>query len=653
MPVTSPLFSLRTRIATVSSGALLLCGGLAAAPAVAAPTPAPSGSTGTVSIAQIQGTGDETPLKGQTVTTEPSVVTAVYPGDPGTLGGFVIQTPGTGGHVDTSRASNAVFVYTGATQSTVAVGDRVQVTGVAGEFKGLTQLAGNVEVTPVRDKLPAVKPVTNNWASTAANRENLESMLYLPKEKFRVSDTYGVGRYGELGLSAGKELPAQPTQVARPNSPEARAQAQRNDAISVTLDDGTNRGFAASPTQEPRQVPYLTPENPVAVGDTARITAPVIVDYRFDKWRLQPTAPVVPGKEPARFSGSADPKPGVGGQVRIASFNVLNYFTTVGQDKGCRGGNYSADGTYNVAQGCDARGAYDRADFERQQAKTVSAINKVDASVVGLMEVENSAKLGEPKDEALASLVKALNKAAGYTKWAYVPVADSELQPVAEQDFITNAIIYQPREVKQVGQARALGTEAVAGGAFENARTPIAATFTATKGGGKHGAAPTTVVVNHFKSKGSAPRTGPNRDTGDGQGAWNASRVAQASAVVDWIPELTAAAGSQDVAVLGDFNSYAQEDPLQEFYRAGYARAAEDDYTYVFGGQVGSLDHMLISPSLAKRMTGAAAWNINSGQSPLLQYAQYRTTALDYYVPNEVASSDHDPFIAGFRAGKK
>ncbi|WP_290499976.1 ExeM/NucH family extracellular endonuclease [Kocuria sp. UBA5001] len=462
-----------------------------------------------------------------------------------------------------------------------------------------------------------------------------------------------MGRYGELGLSAGKELPAQPTQVARPNSPEARAQAQRNDAISVTLDDGTNRGFAASPTQEPRQVPYLTPENPVAVGDTARITAPVIVDYRFDKWRLQPTTPMVPGKEPARFSGSADPKPGVGGQVRIASFNVLNYFTTVGQDKGCRGGNYSTDGTYNVAQGCDARGAYDRADFERQQAKTVSVINKVDASVVGLMEVENSAKLGEPKDEALASLVKALNKAAGYTKWAYVPVADSELQPVAEQDFITNAIVYQPREVTQVGQARALGSEAVAGGAFENARTPIAATFTATKGGGKHGAAPTTVVVNHFKSKGSAPRTGPNRDTGDGQGAWNTSRVAQASAVVDWIPELTAAAGSQDVAVLGDFNSYAQEDPLQEFYRAGYARAAEDDYTYVFGGQVGSLDHMLISPSLAKRMTGAAAWNINSGQSPLLQYAQYRTTALDYYVPNEVASSDHDPFIAGFRAGTK
>ncbi|MBS6030554.1 MAG: ExeM/NucH family extracellular endonuclease [Kocuria rhizophila] len=629
----------------ISLSAALLTTGLGATPAIAAPS--------TTSIATIQGTGQSTPLAGQTVTTEPAVVTAVYPSGPGSLGGFVIQTPGSGGTITGTTASTGLFVHTGQAPVTVQRGDAVQVTGTAGEYQGLTQLSGTVSVKKVVKKVAPVKPVTTDWASTASYRENLESMVYQPRENFRVADTYGVGRYGELGLSAGKELPAQPTQVARPNSPEARAQAQRNDAISVTLDDGTNRGFAASPTQEPRQVPYLTPENPVAVGDTARITAPVIVDYRFDKWRLQPTTPVVPGKEPARFSGSADPKPGVGGQVRIASFNVLNYFTTVGQDKGCRGGNYSTDGTYNVAQGCDARGAYDRADFERQQAKTVSVINKVDASVVGLMEVENSAKLGEPKDEALASLVKALNKAAGYTKWAYVPVADSELQPVAEQDFITNAIVYQPREVTQVGQARALGSEAVAGGAFENARTPIAATFTATKGGGKHGAAPTTVVVNHFKSKGSAPRTGPNRDTGDGQGAWNTSRVAQASAVVDWIPELTAAAGSQDVAVLGDFNSYAQEDPLQEFYRAGYARAAEDDYTYVFGGQVGSLDHMLISPSLAKRMTGAAAWNINSGQSPLLQYAQYRTTALDYYVPNEVASSDHDPFIAGFRAGTK
>lgn len=236
MPVSMSKPSLRTRIAAASTGAVLLCSGIAVAPAFAAP------ATDTVSIAEIQGTGAETPLKGQTVTTEPSIVTAVYPGDPGTLGGFVIQTPGSGGKVDTSKASTGVFVYTGSTQSTVSVGDRVQVTGEAGEYRDLTQLAGNIEITPVAEELPAVEPATNDWASTAATRENLESMLYKPKEKFQVADTYGLGRYGELGLAAGKELPAQPTQVARPGSAEAQAQAERNGAISVTLDDGTNRG---------------------------------------------------------------------------------------------------------------------------------------------------------------------------------------------------------------------------------------------------------------------------------------------------------------------------------------------------------------------------------------------------------------------------
>ncbi|WP_229577192.1 hypothetical protein [Kocuria rhizophila] len=283
----------------------------------------------------------------------------------------------------------------------------------------------------------------------------------------------------------------------------------------------------------------------------------------------------------------------------------------------------------------------------------MAAINQLNASVVGLMEIENSAKLGEEPDEALATLVSALNGAAGYEKWAIAPVDASQLQPVADQDVITNAIIYQPAEASLMGEAQALGAEAGAGGAFENARTPLAASFTAARGKGRGTNAPITVVVNHFKSKGSGPKNGPNADAGDGQSAWNAARVAQAEALVDWIPELADRAGSADVALLGDFNSYTQEDPMQVFYSAGFASApAADEHTYVHGGQVGSLDHLLVSRSLQQRTTGADVWNINSGQSPLLQYAQYRTTALDYYRPDAAASSDHDPAIAGFRAGR-
>ena len=54
--------------------------------------------------------------------------------------------------------------------------------------------------------------------------------------------------------------------------------------------------------------------------------------------------------------------------MQVGAFNVLNYFTTTGQQKKCKGGSYSTDGTYNVAQGCDVRGAYDAAVSLYQQS---------------------------------------------------------------------------------------------------------------------------------------------------------------------------------------------------------------------------------------------------------------------------------------------
>ena len=65
----------------------------------------------------------------------------------------------------------------------------MQVTGTAGEYQGLTQLSGTVSVKKVVKKVAPVKPVTTDWASTASYRENLESMVYQPRENFRVADT--------------------------------------------------------------------------------------------------------------------------------------------------------------------------------------------------------------------------------------------------------------------------------------------------------------------------------------------------------------------------------------------------------------------------------------------------------------------------------
>ena len=83
------------------------------------------------------------------------------------------------------------------------------------------------------------------------------------------------------------------------------------------------------------------------------------------------------------------------------------------------------------------------------------------------------------------------------------------------------------------------------------------------------GGEPFLVVVNHFKSKGSAGPWPGDADSGDGQGASNQSRIRQASArLVDWIP--TVQGDVDDVFLLGDFNSYTMEDPLQVLYDDGY-----------------------------------------------------------------------------------
>ena len=49
------------------------------------------------------------------------------------------------------------------------------------------------------------------------------------------------------------------------------------------------------------------------------------------------------------------------------------------------------------------------------------------------------------------------------------------------------------------------------------------------------------------------------------------------------------------------------------------------------------------------RLTEADLWNVNSGESPALEYSTYKATADDYDTPGPQRSSDHDPVVVGFR----
>ena len=602
-------------------------------------------------IEQVQGTGDSSALAGQQATVR-GVVTGAYA--EGGIRGFYLQSAGTGAQLPTG-GSPAVFVYAPDEVSSVQVGDHLQVSGTVSEYYGLTQIKAE-SVQGLEEAAEAIKPLAITLPSDEAGREQIESMLVEPQGEFTVSDNYSLNQYGELSLAMGtssilpgEKLLRQPTDVFAPGSGQAAALAEENAQRSIVVDDGATLNFSTA-RNTTVALPYIDAEQRVSVGANAAFTGPMILDYRYDLWRLQPQGQVI-GADDAdialAFEQIDNEAPQeVGGNVSVGSFNVLNYFTTTGEElEGC---SYYRDREGNpltVRQGCDARGAANAESFARQQSKIVAALGKFTADVVVLEEIENSAPFGQDRDAALAHLVEQLNSAAGQKTWSYVP---SPAAIPADEDVIRTAIIYRAKTVKPIDESVILDDEA-----FGNARDPLGQAF--QKVGGNQNTR-FVVVANHFKSKGSNPDDGSgNADSGDGQGAWNADRVEQAKALVGFADQLKWSRNTSKVLLAGDFNSYAAEDPIRVLADAGYVDlgASADSQSYIYDGLSGSLDHILASPELAAKVTGQDIWNINAIESVGYEYSRYNYNITDLFTANQYRSSDHDPVLVGLELNKK
>jgi 5'-nucleotidase len=602
-------------------------------------------------IEEIQGPGDTSPFAGHPVTTR-GIVTAAYP--TGGFDGYYIQTAGTGGALDlaTHTASDAVFVYSPQTVDSVMPGDYVEVTGEASEFFGLTEV--NVNSAAALTKLPADPsaalplPATVGFPAAEAQRESLEGMLIAPQGPFTVTDVYQANQYGEVGLAADSSPLRTPTSVGEVGSPEYTAAVAAAAAKAVTLDDGASTNFFKAPgNSDP--LPYLTVADPVRVGAAVKFTTPVVLDYRNSLWGFQPLGQLNPGDastvQPVTFSNTRENAPeSVGGDIALGTFNVLNYFPTTGDERtGCtfyedREGN-PITVENSDAPGCGVRGAATQESLARQQAKIVSAINSLGADVVSLEEIENSAKLGQDRDAGVSTLVAALNVAAGGPLWAFDPSPTLRPDP-ADEDVIRTAFIYKPALVEPIGQSVILTGDP----AFADAREPDAQAFRPVGGS----ADDTFVVIsNHLKSKSGDGATGDNADTG--QGAYTGDRVRQATALVAFADSMKARAGTDKVFLVGDFNSYAKEDPIRVVEAAGYISqgAKTGKETYQFDGAIGSLDYIFASPSADAIVTGQDVWNINSVESVATEYSRFNYNPVNLYEAGPFRSSDHDPLLVG------
>ena len=596
-------------------------------------------------IADIQGTGETSPMLNKSITTT-GWVTAAYP--TGGLKGFVIQTGGTGGAArEAGEASQAIFVYTG-DRKPGDIDKCVVVTGTVTEFKTSTQINGasvKESQNPATDCGDKPRAIVDDIPTDPAQREANEHMLFQPRTEYTVTNNYDVSSFGSVDLVAGDKPLFQATQKVAPGE-AAKKYEEDNLKRVITLDDGATRNYFLNKAAKNVPLPYLSTREGIRslrTGDKVKFQNPAVLSFNFDKWSLQPTGEITGvterGKLPIAWEDSRVAEAGgprdVGGELSIASFNVLNYFTDLGKDeKGCKA--YTDRNNKPVtAKNCQVRGAYSQQAFENQQAKIVVAINKLNVSVLGLEEIENSAKFGHDRDESLKHLVEALNAAGGH--WKYVP---SPKTVPADEDVIRTAFIYNPDKVTPEGESRILEHQAFNG----IARQPLAQEFR-TAGSNESFVA----VVNHYKSKGSVARG--DADTGDGQGNNANLRRAMSEQLRKWLSEQK---DWKDKAqfVMGDFNAYAKEDAIRVLEEGGFTNLDthfDAGLSYQFGGRLGSLDHVLANSAAMKLVTGADVWDINSDEAASFEYSRRNYNAVDFYAPDVFRASDHDPIKVGFK----
>ncbi|WP_334043131.1 ExeM/NucH family extracellular endonuclease [Burkholderia ambifaria] len=562
--------------------------------ATAAPV-SPNCGGSTTPIADIQGPGAPSPLAGQNASIE-AVVTADFGGTDG-FGGFFVQ------QADPQRrnqpgVSEGLFVY--APKVRAKAGDLVHVTGKVEEKYGQTQLtlsgaiavcANGQTVTPATLTLPVDSP--NAFAA-------YEGMLVRLPQTLTVTDNYELGRYGSTMLSNGRLRT--PTSVVPPS--QAQTQIDANARNRLILDDGSNK-------QNPASVPYPAPE--LSAANTLRSGYTV----RYGAWRVQP----LPGAAAPTFDARANPRTNAPARdpksnLRVASFNVLNYFNGNGM-----GGGF--DDPNN-------RGAKNYAEFQRQEAKIVSALKALDADVIGLMEIQNNG-YGE------LSAVRQLAAKLG-SNWRVVDPGTSRLGG----DAITVAMIYDSRAVEPVGRASTLAID-------DKNRQPLAQSFRRV-GGNKQAL---TIAVNHLKSKNCPDAANDDLDQGDGQGCWNPTRTRAAAKLADWLAGTPTGVAGQGTLLIGDFNSYTYEDPIRLLESRGYRNLVSrwigaNAYSYVYNGEAGYLDHALASLPLASHVKAVHEWHINADEPLALQYTlAYKSAEQQktYYAPDAYRSSDHDPVL--------
>ncbi|WP_246876818.1 ExeM/NucH family extracellular endonuclease [Aeromonas sp. SrichE-2G] len=627
-----------------------------------------------VPVPAIQGPGSSSPLvpagkfESEQAHATRGVVTQVVSG---LYKGFFIQDAQGDGDPATS---DGLFVYTTKANATVVPGAEVCVSGKVKEYFNQTQInADDLVVTQPAGAVPAavdLVPVAGESLTELLERHEGMQVRLVPASSLVVTRNFSFdydGKRNNLVLSYGAPL-IKSTQKFAAMSEEASNWALRNQQNQLVVETDAKAPDGVLPW-----FPGFNAEDGyLRIGDKLNGLEGAL-GYSYNLFRLVASNRIDASQiDHSGWDRVDTPELAEAGDLRVASFNVLNFFTTVvGGDANPTGSN---------------RGALTVAEFELQRTKIVSAITRLNADVVGLMEIENN---GYGDNSAIANLVAALNAAqpdeADHYRW----IASPDGKPIGT-DAITVGLIYRPASVTPEGaaslialpmqQAEAVDASGKTVTINQGMRESLLQRFSSPKGD-----APLTLVVNHLKSKGSACFEDypdyVSADPLDGQGHCNALRVSAAKVLGESLKDL-----SGDLLLIGDMNAYGMEDPIRvltdydpaaqprQIMSASFTTLAgqpleesgsalgkgygfvnlntrfhgTDTYSYSYEGELGNLDHALANPSLAAKVIGIEDWHINSAESNFFEYGTKYSGQLAKS-EGPFSASDHDPVLVAIQ----
>ena len=299
---------------------------------------------------------------------------------------------------------------------------------------------------------------------------------------------------------------------------------------------------------------------------------------------------LVTGATPKFINNRPEPKPKMPKNgLLVCAANIQNYFYDLG-------------------------GYAQRKTTKKQQAmqtqKICKAFKQIDADIYALCEIQKG-------DSAAQMLVDAMNKIAKKERYAYVSHGWSN------SDMISCGYIYRMDKVRPYGDLQYAYKDTTSHYRYRL----MACGFEEIESGEKF-----VLNVNHLRSK---------RGTGAESNEKRMANVDSLLVMLDKI-EQEQLFGDSDVLLVGDYNAYTQEEPIQTLVREGYEdMLMRDDsmgYSYVYHSEAGYLDRVFASETMAKQVKKVAVYHLNADYF----YSRGFKRGLD---DTMYRYADHDPIL--------